>query len=45
VSALMDLSNNKIGDSTGENPILFVVFFVFLWPFSLVSFFSCPISL
>jgi hypothetical protein len=26
VSALTDLSNNKIGDSTGENPIFFVDF-------------------
>jgi hypothetical protein len=45
VSALMDLSNNKIGDSTEDNPIFFVAFDIFLWPFSLVSIFSCPISL
>jgi hypothetical protein len=45
VSAPTDLSNNKIGDSTGEDPIFFVVFGVFLWPFALVSLFSCPINL
>jgi hypothetical protein len=45
VSALTDLSNNKIGDSTGDNPIFFVAFGIFLWPFSLVSLFSFPINL
>jgi hypothetical protein len=45
VSALTDLSNNKIGDSTGEHPIFFVDFGVFLWPFALVSLFSDPVNL
>jgi hypothetical protein len=45
VSALMDLSNKKIGDSTGDHPIFFVAFDIFLWPFSLVSIFSCPVNL
>jgi hypothetical protein len=45
VSALTDLPNKKIGDSTGEHLILFVAFGTFLWPFSLVSLFSFPINL
>jgi hypothetical protein len=45
VSTLTDLSNNKISDSTGDYPIFFMDFGIFLWPFALVLLFSCPINL
>jgi hypothetical protein len=40
VSALTDLSYNKIGDSTGELSLFLFGFLDFLWPFALFAFFS-----
>jgi hypothetical protein len=35
----------KLATPLGIIPFFFVAFDVFLWPFALVSLFSCPISL
>jgi hypothetical protein len=45
VSAPTNLSENKIGDSTGDTTHFLVVFGVFPWPFSLALPFCISINL